>query len=335
MIKRLLIIFFLALSVSASVAGWFWFRYQQVLHASVVQDQELLFEISRGESLSKIIRNLQLTQVSVDPLWFKFIAYRMQAAHSLKAGEYRLLRGMTTADLLNLFVAGKTTQYALTIPEGWNIHQVLRSLRDNRHLKQTLKDVRPDDLLEHLGYQKRHPEGMFFPETYFFEKHTPDVTLLRRAYEKMQQVLQEEWVRRQPDLPLDSAYQALILASIIEKETAVSAEREQIAGVFVRRLRQGMLLQTDPTVIYGLGERFDGDIKTRDLREPTPYNTYVVSGLPPTPIAMPGQPSIHAALHPAAGKSLYFVAKGDGTHVFSNTLREHNKAVARMLKNRR
>ncbi|MCF7965788.1 MAG: endolytic transglycosylase MltG [Methylobacter tundripaludum] len=177
------------------------------------------------------------------------------------------------------------------------------------------------------GAAKQSPEGLFFPDTYFFEKHTSDVSLLKRAYDKMQSVLQQEWLNKAEGLPFKTPYEALILASIVEKETGAAAERPQIAGVFIRRLEQKMLLQTDPTVIYGIGDSYQGDIKSKDLTAATPYNTYVISGLPPTPIAMPGRAALNAVLHPDQGDSLYFVGRGDGTHVFSATLKDHNSAV--------
>jgi UPF0755 protein len=181
----------------------------------------------------------------------------------------------------------------------------------------------------------KSPEGLFFPDTYFFEKHTADVVLLKRAYEKMQRVLQQEWLKKADGLPFKTPYEALILASIVEKETGTAAERPQIAGVFVRRLEQKMLLQTDPTVIYGMGESYQGDIKSKDLTTATPYNTYVISGLPPTPIAMPGRAALHAVMHPDQGDTVYFVARGDGTHVFSTTLKDHNLAVDKFQRNKK
>jgi len=208
-------------------------------------------------------------------------------------------------------------------------------LSENANLTHTLDNVDDKVMLKRLGSPYKHPEGLFFPETYFFEKNTSDFELLKRAYQKMQQVLQQEWAGREPGLTLESPYQALILASIVEKETGKPSERARIAGVFIRRLRKGMLLQTDPTVIYGMGDRYQGNIRRQDLKQATPYNTYVIKGLPPTPIAMPGREAIHAVMHPAAGNSLYFVARGDGGHVFSATLREHVNAVNKYQKKRR
>ncbi len=302
-------------------------RYQSALNDIVVTKTEHYIEIARGDTFNRITQKLLAQQVNIDPVWFKIIAYQKKITNKLKAGEYELQQGMTMSDLLALFVSGKSRQFSITFPEGKTFKQVLQTLADNSNIKHTLKNTDYQMILAEIGAKERYPEGLFFPETYFFEKRSTDISILKRAYDKMQTVLQREWRRKQENLPLKNAYQALILASIIEKETAVASERSLIAGVFIRRLQKGMLLQTDPTVIYGMGEGYKGNIRRQDLRQPTPYNTYVIAGLPPTPIAMPGRDSIYAALHPAKGNSLYFVARGDGSHVFSASLREHNNAV--------
>jgi UPF0755 protein len=265
--------------------------------------------------------------IRIKPLWFKVHAYRHHLAGRLKTGEYEIDKGVTAPAILALLASGKTRQYTITFPEGWAYRQILEAIQKHPALQKT--QVNGETLLLGLGSEQTHPEGLFFPDTYFFEKNTTDATLLKRAYQRMRMILNEEWQQKQPDLPLESPYQALILASIVEKETAVAQERPLIAGVFLRRLKQGMPLQTDPTVIYGMGADYQGNIRSQDLKTPTPYNTYLIKGLPPTPIALPGREAIHAVLHPVSGKSLYFVAKGDGSHVFSATLKEHNKAVAR------
>jgi UPF0755 protein len=267
--------------------------------------------------------------IAIHPFWFKLFAYQKHLARHLKAGEYILPKGATGADILQLFADGKTRQYSITFPEGWSFRQVFQAIKNNPNLQHTLADAETGKLLMAIGSDKNYPEGLFFPDTYFFEKNTPDVELLKRAHDRMLKVLAEEWQNRDDELPLETPYQALILASIIEKETAAVEERQQIAGVFTRRLKKGMLLQTDPTVIYGMGEDYHGDIHSRDLREPTPYNTYVNGGLPPTPIAMPGKAAINAALHPDNAKTLYFVSRGNGRHAFSATLAEHEKYVER------
>jgi UPF0755 protein len=220
-------------------------------------------------------------------------------------------------------------RHALTLIEGWTFRQVMGALGQDDRLTRTLTGLSDEAVMERLGYPGLHPEGRFFPDTYYFVRGVSDISLLQRAYERMLQVLDGEWSARSSDVPLEQPYEALILASIIEKETAVAAERAKIAGVFIRRLEKGMLLQTDPTVIYGLGTAFDGNLRRRDLEQDSPYNTYMRPGLPPTPIAMPGRASIHAALHPESGTALYFVARGNGEHVFSASLPEHIDAVRR------
>ncbi|MNZ91396.1 putative aminodeoxychorismate lyase [compost metagenome] len=226
-------------------------------------------------------------------------------------------------------------QYSLTLVEGWSFRQLRAALAGQERLEQTLAGLDDATLMQRLGLDGQHPEGRFFPDTYRYVRGMRDIDLLRQAHERLESVLDEEWRQRAEDLPYREPYQALIMASLVEKETGAAEERDEIAGVFVRRLRAGMLLQTDPTVIYGLGERYAGNLTRAHLREPTPYNTYVHAGLPPTPIAMVGREAIHAALHPAAGDSLYFVARGDGTHVFSRSLDEHNRAVREFQLKRR
>jgi UPF0755 protein len=315
----------IALLGSSFLGAWIWLNYQTAMHAPVTS-HTVYVEIEQGNSLNQITAKLA-EQLPINPLWFKVIAYTTESAKKLKTGEYELLPGLTIPDILAQFVQGKTKQYAITFPEGWSFKNVLQEIENNPHLDHTITEIGQADLLSHFNTELKHPEGLFFPDTYFFEKHTSDVALLKRAYDKMQQVLAQEWLHKADNLPFQTPYQALIMASIVEKETAVGAERPLIAGVFVRRLEKNMLLQTDPTVIYGMGKEYQGDIGFKDLKTETPYNTYVIKGLPPTPIAMPGLDAIHAALHPVNSDSLYFVARGDGTHIFSSTLADHNRAV--------
>ena len=230
-------------------------------------------------------------------------------------------------------MAGRVRLHALTIVEGWTVQELLAAVRAHPAIRQTLTADSPESLAAELGLARPHAEGLFFPDTYRFARGTSDVEVLRQAQALMQKKLASAWARRAPDLPLNDPYEALILASIVERETALDRERPLIAGVFLRRLRRGMRLQTDPTVIYGLGSTFDGDLRRRDLRSDTPYNSYTRAGLPPTPIALPGEASLLAAVQPAPGEALYFVATGlpDGSHVFSATLAEHEAAVARYL----
>ena len=252
---------------------------------------------------------------------------------AIHAGDYLIAEGTTPEQLVQQFTDGSVRLYTFTLIEGWNSREVLAALHANDAIQATMTNEDWPALLESLGADVTHPEGLFLPETYRFPKHTPDKAVLKQAYELMQRVLTEEWQQRSAEAPVDSAYEALILASIVEKETALADERPQIAGVFARRLAKGMRLQTDPTVIYGIGASFDGNLTRKHLRTDTPYNTYTRHGLPPTPIAMPGRAAINAALHPADGTSLYFVATGigDGSHKFSATKDEHDKAVAEYL----
>ncbi len=317
-------------------SAWLWSEYQRILTAPVVSEQSQIIEIEKGDSFNRISEKLIKNQVAIEPLWFKFLAYQKKVSHKLKAGEYELKPGLSMPDVLALFVAGKARQYSITFPEGWSFKQILQQIEKNPYLLKTLGGEDFENIMVKLDSDYKHPEGLFFPDTYFFDKSTSDLALLKIAYDKMQRVLHKEWQNKAKNAVVKTPYEALILASIVEKETGAPEERAQIAGVFTRRLNIGMLLQTDPTVIYGMGDRYKGNIRSKDLRQATAYNTYVIKGLPPTPIAMPGQQAIHAALHPAEGKSLYFVAKGDGQgrHVFSATLREHNNAVNKYQRRR-
>lgn len=327
------------LIILSFIGGWAWMDYQNALNLPVVTGKQVYIEIDKGDSLTQITDKLVEQNLTIKPFWFKVIAFQEKVAKKLKTGEYELTPGLTIPEILALFEQGKTKQYAITFLEGWSFNEIVQEVERDPYLEHTFSFKHPlepnspsktvdfQDLMSRLGADTKSPEGLFFPDTYFFEKHMSDVSLLKRAYDKMQLVLQQEWLNKAENLPLKTPYEALILASLIEKETATVAERPLIAGVFIRRLENDMLLQTDPTVIYGMGENYRGDIGFKDIKTATPYNTYVIKGLPPTPIAMPGHDAIYAALHPDKGKSLYFVARGDGTHVFSSTLKNHNQAV--------
>jgi UPF0755 protein len=264
--------------------------------------------------------------------WIR-LARREDLAGRLRAGEFEVLPGTTPRQLLEQIVSGRVLLHSLTLPEGWTFRQALAALRE--HEAVTLTEVAADEapLREALGLGDRALEGMLFPDTYLFPRGTRDIDLLRQAHDRLAEELDAAWTARAPDIPLASAYEALILASIVEKETGDPDERPRIAGVFANRLRLGMRLQTDPTVIYGLGEDFDGDLRRRDLERDTPYNTYTRAGLPPTPIALPGRDALRAAVAPADTEALYFVATGlgDGRHRFARTLAEHNDNVARYI----
>ncbi len=287
----------------------------------------ITYMVEPGSTLNRVARDLKDKGLITKPRNMVWLAHWEGMANSIKAGEYLLEPGITALEFLNHLVSGKVIEYSLTVVEGWNIHQMLQAVRASEYLNHSMDALDAVQVMEKLGLGIQHPEGRFFPDTYHFTRGMSDLAFLKRAYHAMNVRLQQEWENRIVGLPYKNSYEALIMASIIEKETAVASERQTIAGVFVRRLVKGMRLQTDPTVIYGLGEAYDGNIRRRDLQKDTPYNTYRRSGLPPTPIAMPGVESIHAALHPEQGTALYFVAKGDGSHYFSSTLEEHNKAV--------
>ena len=308
--------------------GWLMMDYNQFTETPISVDPEgMRYEIVSGDTLKKISHQLYQQGVLSNPRYLVWIAKRQGTANQIQKGEYLFEAGITPVQLLSKIVKGETIQYSATIIEGMTFRELMGALNENEHLVHTLKGLKPKAIMAKLGFPDLHPEGRFMPDTYYFPRGTTDVEFLQRAYRAMENFLNEEWENREVGTPLKSAYDALILASIVEKETAVPTERSMIAGVFTRRLQKHMRLQTDPTVIYGLGEKFDGNLRRRDLVHDTPYNTYRHNGLPPTPIAMPGRDAIKAAINPASGDELYFVAKGDGSHVFTSTLRDHNNAV--------
>jgi UPF0755 protein len=309
------------------VLGFFYSDYQHFLDHPSDNLETVVFEVKQGDSLGIVSSRLFKAGLINNVRWFKLMASREKAETSIKVGDYSIDPGTKPLGILAILVTGRVRQYSITFIEGSTFKQLRQTLTQNPRITQTLSDMTDQAIMEKLGYPDQHPEGRFFPETYFFVNNTSDLKILQRAYQKMQQTVAEEWAKRDKQLPLETADQALTLASIVEKETGRASERETIAGVFVRRLRKSMLLQTDPTVIYGMGENYKGNIRRKDLRTDTPYNTYTRPGLPPTPIAMPGRAAIYAALHPAPGDALFFVANGDGSHVFSATLKQHNQAV--------
>ncbi len=317
------------LLVLASFAGaWLVMEFDDFRSAPLtIGDDTIPLLVRPGSSLKSVASELHERGVLEHPKYLVLLARWLGVDAKIKAGEYALHAGLNPEQLLQQLTVGQVLQYALTLIEGDSFRDMMSRIADADALEQTLTSREGEAVMEAIGYPGLHPEGRFLPETYHYPRGTRDVDVLRRAFRDMEEMLDAEWAEREPDLPLKTPYEALILASIVEKETGLAAERPQIAGVFTRRLRKGMRLQTDPTVIYGMGEQFDGDIRFRDLRRDTPYNTYTRDGLPPTPIAMPGKDAIRAALHPAAGDSLYFVARGDGSHQFSATLSAHNRAV--------
>ena len=297
--------------------------------------QEALLDVPKGTTPTRTFYRLEADGVIKDAFWLRVYWRFNLPTQPLHSGEYRMQPGMTVDDLIDLWKRGEMVQYSLTLVEGWNFHQVRAALAKAEKLEKTLDGLSDSDVMDKLGHKGVFPEGRFFPDTYRFVRGMTDVELLKKAYDRLDEVLAAEWAQRAADVPYTDPYQALIMASLVEKETGVPQERGQIAGVFVRRLGLGMLLQTDPTVIYGLGDRYNGKLTRAHLKESTPYNTYMIAGLPPTPIAMVGREAIHAALNPVAGNSLYFVARGDGSHVFSDDLDAHNSAVREFQLKRR
>lgn len=314
--------------IGSLAVAWVWMQFQDFMATPLqMHDSSVIYEVHKGATLASIARDLENAGMIRNAKYLEWYGRYTGQATQIRSGEYRLDPEMIPDALLALLVSGKSVNYSLTLLEGWNIRQVRAAVAAHEALTQLVADLDDAALMERLGFPGEHPEGRFFPDTYQFTRGMSDLEFLRRAMEKMDEELASAWSRRAEDIPLKSPYEALTLASIIEKETGQASERATIAGVFTRRLRMGMKLQTDPTVIYGMGESFDGNIRRKDLREDTPYNTYVHKGLPPSPICMPGRDALHAAVNPASGKALYFVGKGDGSHAFSATLKEHNAAV--------
>jgi UPF0755 protein len=334
-LKRLLILGSAVLGLLVLVAAFAAFKVSSFLHTPVtVGDSGIDFVIESGASFRAVSDELAKQGVISDSRAFRAYARWTGKASAIHAGDYHIRAGTTPKELLGQFTSGDVTLYSFTIIEGWNHWELLQALRDDDLIRATLTDEDWPVLLDELGADGAHPEGLFLPETYRFPRDTSDREVLAQAYDLMQDVLAEEWQAKAENIPIATPYEALILASIIEKETARGDERARISGVFTRRLEKRMRLQTDPTVIYGIGPDFNGNLTRRDLQTDTPYNTYTRGGLPPTPIAMPGRAAINAALHPADGEELYFVATGlgDGSHAFSATKDEHDAAVAEYLR---
>jgi UPF0755 protein len=325
---RILIVLVLLAAAGSIVFGWL--DYRRFVSAPLaVSAQSPSVDVAKGSSLRDVVGQLHEEHVTnTGPLYWRLLAEQLRVAGRLHAGEYALTAGMTPRDLLLNMAAGKVLQRNFTIVDGWNFHDLRQALAKADRLRQDGASLDDAALMAKIGAPGEMPEGRFLPETYAYVKGDSDLDILRRAHAAMGKMLDTLWAQRDKDLPLATPYDALILASIVEKETGRADERARIAGVFVRRLQTHMLLQTDPTVIYGMGDAYTGNIHKSDLTTDTPYNTYTRPGLPPTPIAMPGKPAIDAALHPAPGADLYFVSRGDGTHVFSSTLDEHNRNVA-------
>jgi len=324
--RVLVLVFVLALIGAAAFA---WIDYRRFSDSPLpIARTDITIDIARGASYRDIVRQLQQMGVTRDPsLYWRALGRELGTEGRLHAGEYALPQGLTPRELLRRMAAGEVLQHHFTIVDGWTFRQLRLVLATESGLAQTLPGLSDEAIAERFKIEGGNPEGWFLPETYAWVKGEADIDVLGRAHESMRKTLDRLWAAREPDPALDSPYKALILASIVEKETGRAEERPLIAGVFVRRLKFGMRLQTDPTVIYGMGENYQGNIRRADLDTDTPYNTYTRDGLPPTPIALPGAAALEATLHPTPGDALYFVARGDGSHEFSPTLDEHNRAV--------
>ena len=316
----------LLLAALAAAAVW-WANAPIALREATVD-----FRITPKSSLRSAAAQMQEAGVGINADLLALLARWQGVATGIKAGSYSVKQGITPDQLLTKLARGDVTQGEVLLVEGWTFRQWRARLEQHPDLKHETLGLSEAEIAARLGIDGGKLEGWLLPDTYLFDKQSSDIELLARAHRAMKNKLNLAWREREPGLPYKTPYEALIMASIVEKETGRSDDRALVAGVFVNRLRKGMLLQTDPTVIYGLGETFDGNLRKRDLQTDTPYNTYTRSGLPPTPVAMPGLASIQAALHPAANDMLYFVARGDGSSHFSRTLDEHNKAVGKYQK---
>lgn len=321
-----LIINILRLSLLCLVLAIAWMLYFANSSIQLSGETES-FDIEAGSRFRGVTHQLAQQNIIQDPVSFEVLARVLGVASDVKAGIYEVRSGITPLELLDMMTSGSTTQASITFIEGWTFAQMREELNASEKVKHMTMSETDQQILKEIGAKENMPEGLFFPDTYFFTPNTSDRDILKRAYSTMQIKVKNAWETKANGLPYTTPYEALIMASIVEKETGRAVERPQIAGVFINRLKIGMRLQTDPTVIYGLGERFDGNIHKKDLLNDTVYNTYTRDGLPPTPIAMPSLGAINAALHPAQTKALYFVGKGDGTHHFSASLTEHNNAV--------
>jgi len=326
----ILLVIFLATS---ALALFVWKDYQRfsnelLFPQGLVNSQRFIVDFPEGASLASFVDNLESVSAAKAPRWqWQILVRELKLSRKLKAGEYAFSATDTPRSVLFALAEGKVVQHRISIIEGTRFADLRLTLMQHKAIKQSVTAMSDGEILSAIGAEESHPEGLFLADTYQFPKGFSDLELLKKAYWAQKKMLRNAWDLRQPNLPYSTPYEALIMASIIEKETGKASERPEIAGVFVRRLRLNMRLQTDPTVIYGMGESYKGNIRKVDLQTDTPYNTYTRAGLPPTPIALPGRAAIQAALNPKSGNTLYFVAKGNGAHQFSETLDEHNKAV--------
>ncbi|MCU1778447.1 MULTISPECIES: endolytic transglycosylase MltG [unclassified Pseudomonas] len=335
MIRKLVLLLQIGLVSAGLLLGFSAWKLDSALKQPLNLTQEQLLDVPAGSTPTGTFNRLEAEGVLDDAFWLRLYWRFNLDGQPLHSGEYRMTPGLTAEGLIGLWQRGEVVQYSLTLVEGWNFRQVRSALAKHEKIVQTLSGLSDSEVMDKLGHPGVFPEGRFFPDTYRFVRGMTDVEFLKKAYNRLDDVLAQEWSKRAADAPYTDPYQALIMASLVEKETGVPEERGQIAGVFVRRMKIGMLLQTDPTVIYGLGERYNGKLTRAHLKEANPYNTYMIAGLPPTPIAMVGREAIHAALNPVPGSSLYFVARGDGSHIFSDDLDAHNAAVREFQLKRR
>ena len=327
--KWLFLVLIVIVIIAGGVGNYFYQKYTRQQLTTDVNH----FEIKKGSNIRKVAKDLEQRNLFKPAFAFILLAKLSGQDRKIKAGEFALKRGMTAIEVLELFTSGKTIQYQTTIIEGHTFKELVKVIKADPNLKQTLSDDDYKNIMKLMqtkeGDQYSNPEGWFFPDTYSYPKNTTDLQFLRRSHQVMLEKLKKGWAEREPHSALKTPYDALILASIVEKETGQSHERPVIAKVFLNRLEKGMMLQTDPTIIYGLGDKFDGNIRKRDLQNDNPYNTYTRTGLVPTPITTPSAEDLDAVFHPAQSDALYFVAKGDGTSYFSKTYSEHKKAVIR------
>ena len=326
MMKKLRLLLWVAIIGCLGLSAWMVYYAKAPLN---IRPDAQEISIKPNSSLKSIAKQLVAQGVLKTEWSFVLLAKVLNKAPYLQAGDYTLNKNINPYQLLLSLNHGKSTQGGITFIEGKTFKEMRLRLTKNDAIKHTIQTLSDAEVMQLVGRGEPHAEGLFFPDTFYFDRGTLDTVILKRAYEIMQNKLDKAWQTRASNLPYKSSYEALIMASIVEKETGKASERKLIAGVFVNRLRIGMRLQTDPTIIYGMGDAYQGNIRRKDLMKDTPYNTYTRSGLPPTPIAMPGLASIEAALHPANTKALYFVGKGDGSHAFSNNLAEHNRAVVK------
>ena len=335
LIRKLVVLLLVGVFSAALLLGVCAWKLDAALKQPLNLAEEQLLDVPAGATPTGTFNRLEADGVLGGAFWLRLYWRFNLDGQPLHSGEYRMTPGMTAQGLIGLWQRGEVVQYSLTLVEGWNFRQVRQALAKHEKIVQNLAGLSDSEVMDKLGHPGVFPEGRFFPDTYRFVRGMTDVEFLKKAYNRLDDVLAQEWSKRAADAPYTDPYQALIMASLVEKETGVPEERGQIAGVFVRRMKIGMLLQTDPTVIYGLGERYNGKLTRAHLKEANPYNTYMVAGLPPTPIAMVGREAIHAALNPVPGSSLYFVARGDGSHIFSDDLDAHNAAVREFQLKRR